>query len=220
MKRPSPALVISLLALFVALGGTGYAALKINGKNIINRSVPGTKLKKNSLGGTEIREGKLAKVRRAARADRADVAGNATQLGGRPAGSFASSRLYLHRYTEADRGEKVTIFEQGPFKVILDCSPAFGGGQDKAAAGIQIETSDQTRNSISTPGPDTLLPAGSTINTARTATGNIAGATFRLVGGYVDAGDGRTLDFSARLRVGTLGAIWCSAVTQATLGGN
>ena len=69
MKRPSPALVISLLALFVALGGTGYAALKINGKNIINRSVPGSKLKKNSLGGAEIREGKLAKVRRARRAD-------------------------------------------------------------------------------------------------------------------------------------------------------
>lgn len=220
MKRPSPALVISLLALFVALGGTGYAALKINGKNIINRSVPGSKLKKNSLGGAEIREGKLAKVRRARRADRAAIAGNAERLGGRPAGSFASSRLYIHRYTETNRDTKVTVFEDGPFKVILDCSPAFGGGQNRASAGIQIETSAVTRNSISNPGTDTLLPAGSTISTVRTPTGNIADAAFRQVGGYVDAGDGRTLDFSARLRVGTLGSTWCSSITQATLGGS
>ena len=32
--RPSPALVISLLALFVALGGSAYAATKIGTKDI------------------------------------------------------------------------------------------------------------------------------------------------------------------------------------------
>jgi hypothetical protein len=43
-RRPSPAVVISLVALFVALGGTGYAALAIprnsvGSAQIINRSV-------------------------------------------------------------------------------------------------------------------------------------------------------------------------------------
>ena len=33
-RKPSPALVISIIALFVALGGTSYAAVKLNGKNI------------------------------------------------------------------------------------------------------------------------------------------------------------------------------------------
>jgi len=49
MTRPSPALVISLIALFVALGGTGYAAIAINGKNIKNNSIPGKKLKNNAV---------------------------------------------------------------------------------------------------------------------------------------------------------------------------
>jgi hypothetical protein len=42
VRRPSPALVISLVALFVALGGTGYAALK---------------LPKNSVGSSQIKTG-------------------------------------------------------------------------------------------------------------------------------------------------------------------
>jgi hypothetical protein len=228
MKRPSPALIVALLALFVALGGTGYAAMKINGKNIVKRSIPASKLKKNSLGGAQIKESKLGKVRSAARADRADtagtadratVAGNAERLGGRTAGSFASANLYTHRYTEATRDSVVTVFESGPFKVSLDCSPAFNG-QDVARAGLKIDVSAESRNSFSNPGPDTLLPAGSTIFTGVTTTGHAGDPQFRQVAGYVDTADGRTLDISARLRVGTLGATWCSAVTQTTLGGS
>ena len=41
--RPSPAMAVALIALFVALGGTGYAAVKLNGKNIKDNSIPGTK---------------------------------------------------------------------------------------------------------------------------------------------------------------------------------
>ena len=37
MKRVSPSMAVALLALFVALGGTGYAAAKINGRNIKDR---------------------------------------------------------------------------------------------------------------------------------------------------------------------------------------
>ena len=93
-SRPSPALVISLIALFVALGGTGYAALKVTGKNVKNRSLTGKDVKKNSLRGTEIRESKLGKVPRAAIADsaaNAGNAGNAAALGGKPAGAYASA---------------------------------------------------------------------------------------------------------------------------------
>src|SRR5580765_1683216 len=34
MRRPSPALVISIIALFVALGGTGYAALRLPANSV------------------------------------------------------------------------------------------------------------------------------------------------------------------------------------------
>ena len=59
-RRPSPAMAVALIALFVALGGSGYAAVKINGKDIRNRSIPGKKLARNSLGRDEIKETQLA----------------------------------------------------------------------------------------------------------------------------------------------------------------
>jgi len=45
LRAPSPALVISLIALFVALGGTtAYASGLISGRQIVNHSIPANKL--------------------------------------------------------------------------------------------------------------------------------------------------------------------------------
>jgi hypothetical protein len=85
LGRPSPATLISVLALFVALGGTGYAAVKINGKNIKNNSIAGKKVKRNTLGSREINEEKLREIREA---EFADAAGNASSLGGKGATSY------------------------------------------------------------------------------------------------------------------------------------
>lgn len=99
LNRPSPAMVVALLALFVALGGSGYAAVTINGKNISknsiagpklqnntitakkirNRTLTGRKVKRNSLTGSEIRESSLGTVPKAT---------NSTLLGGRAADTF------------------------------------------------------------------------------------------------------------------------------------
>jgi hypothetical protein len=86
LRIPSPALVISLIALFVAMGGTGYAALKVSGKNVKNRSLTGKDIKRNSLGRNEVKESSLGKVSTARSADTAASAGS---LGGRAASSFA-----------------------------------------------------------------------------------------------------------------------------------
>jgi hypothetical protein len=89
--------VMATLAVFVTLGGSGYAAVTINGKNLKNRSVPGMKLKKNTLGGKEIKESKLAKVPSAKLADTATTAttagsaANASNLDGRDSAAFLSS---------------------------------------------------------------------------------------------------------------------------------
>lgn len=76
-RTPSPAMVVALIALFVALGGSSYAVVKLNGKNLVDRSVPAKKLKRNSVGGTEVNERKLAKVPTAATADTAASAATA-----------------------------------------------------------------------------------------------------------------------------------------------
>ena len=83
--RVNHATVVAYLALFVALGGSGYAAVTINGKQLKNRSVVGRKLKKDTLTGTEIKESKLGKV------PSANTATNASKLGGRPATAYSSS---------------------------------------------------------------------------------------------------------------------------------
>lgn len=62
--------VMSTLAVFIALGGSSYAALTISGSSIKNRSIPAKKLKRNSIGAKEIRESQLSRVPRAKMADR------------------------------------------------------------------------------------------------------------------------------------------------------
>jgi hypothetical protein len=99
MRLPSPALVIALLALFVALGGTVYAAghrAKLDGRAIRVKSLPGNRLKPGSVAanrlspaapamlrsqqasgavtGAEIDELSLGQVPEAAHAESADSA--------------------------------------------------------------------------------------------------------------------------------------------------
>lgn len=56
-RRPSPALVIACLALFVAFGGTVPAATKIDGKTIRVKSLPGNRLKLASVPGNRLQQG-------------------------------------------------------------------------------------------------------------------------------------------------------------------
>jgi hypothetical protein len=59
IRRQSPALVVSLIALFVALGGTVYAARKIDGKTIRAKSLPGNRLKLHSVAANRLKPGML-----------------------------------------------------------------------------------------------------------------------------------------------------------------
>ena len=69
-QRLTYANVMSTLAVFIALGGSSYAALTISGSSIKNRSIPAKKLKHNSITAKEVRESRLSRVPRAKRADR------------------------------------------------------------------------------------------------------------------------------------------------------
>ncbi len=52
-KQMSFANVMSVTAVFIALGGAAYAGTKINGKSIKNGSIPAGKLKANVLTGLD-----------------------------------------------------------------------------------------------------------------------------------------------------------------------
>ena len=102
-RRPSPSLVVALVALFVSLGGVSYgAALVITGKQIKNGTVTGRDVRNNSLTGRDVKESTLGNVRSSSRASRATratsavSADNATELGGAAAGAYAKSADILH----------------------------------------------------------------------------------------------------------------------------
>jgi hypothetical protein len=60
LRRLSPGTLISLLALFVALGGTSYAAVTISGKNVKNGSLSGADVKNSSLSGADVKNNSLS----------------------------------------------------------------------------------------------------------------------------------------------------------------
>jgi hypothetical protein len=61
--------VMSTVAVFIALGGSSYAAFAVDGSAIKNRSIAGKKLRHNTLSGVQIRESRLGRVPRAKTAD-------------------------------------------------------------------------------------------------------------------------------------------------------
>lgn len=60
IPRPSPAMIVAIVALFVAMGGTVYAASTINGKAIKKNSLPGNRVKASSLPGSKIKKKSIA----------------------------------------------------------------------------------------------------------------------------------------------------------------
>ena len=54
--------VMATMAMFVALGGSSYAAITITGKNVKNGSLTGKDIKRNSIGGKAVKESRLGTV--------------------------------------------------------------------------------------------------------------------------------------------------------------
>ena len=67
-RRPSPAMVVAMVALITALAGTAYAAQTINGGAIKKQTIGAGKIKKKTLTGFQINLNKLGVVPAAKRA--------------------------------------------------------------------------------------------------------------------------------------------------------
>jgi hypothetical protein len=83
LRRPSPALVVSTIALIVAVGGTSYAAFKlpknaVGTKQIKNGAVTGAKVANGTLTGAKIKLSTLGTVPAATNAANAATATSAT----------------------------------------------------------------------------------------------------------------------------------------------
>jgi hypothetical protein len=142
LSRPSPAMVVALIALFVALGGSGYAAVKFNpkiiknnsvsGKKLKNNTLPGAKLTNNSVTGRKINEDTLLTV---------PSATNAQRFGGQLPGAF------LEAGATAANSQRLAGLEPTSF-VRRECSQE--NGQNK---GVLTLTASPTFSSTFIPVP-------------------------------------------------------------------
>src|SRR4051794_28032481 len=93
-RRPRHATVVAYLALFIALGGSAYAAATINGSAIKKNSIPGNRLKTRGVGGDRLRNnsvtGRQVRESSLARVPEAALAADANALGGSPSSAFGA----------------------------------------------------------------------------------------------------------------------------------
>jgi hypothetical protein len=142
-SRPSPAMVVAVVALIAALAGTAYAAQSINGGAIQKQSIGAGKLKHKTLTGYQINTNKLGIVPAAKRAahtywavvDNPSGAGNAKLARASDAGITA---------TEA--GGAVTVVFPANVSVCADVA-----GRDNAGTTVPNSGYAQTNTSAANP---------------------------------------------------------------------
>jgi hypothetical protein len=178
-------MAISLLALFVALGGTGYAAVKINGKSIKagtitgskfknktvtgnklkNSTLTGSKLRSDTLTGRQIKESTLGSVPRADVATTAGTANALTDAG--KAGFLSSSKVgstglvKLPMAPSLAAAPRTTILTQGPFSANARCYDDGTGKQTLKVGVASTEPGSDVNDVIGTADDDflTVSPA-------------------------------------------------------------
>ena len=119
VSKLSYANVVGTLALFVALGGTTFAATQLHGsqikpgtvtgKQIRSGSVPGADLRRNSVTGKQVMEAKLGTVPRAKVATVADRAALADRAAVADRSAIADSAKDAARATSAATADTATI---------------------------------------------------------------------------------------------------------------
>jgi hypothetical protein len=189
MRRPSPALVIAVIALAGAWGGPavaqsliGSAEVKNNSltsRDIKNRSLKGRDLKSNTitgrvvkglsgadivddgLDGTDIEEGSLGQVPRAGSAAYADTAGTVN-----------GARVARVNYARLVNAETTTLLDEGGLRIEARCTGAgtldvhavpteAGSGLVRATATRPAGTSAVADNDFRLGDQITLTPGGS-----------------------------------------------------------
>ena len=152
--RPSPAMVVALIALFVALGGSAYA-LTITGASIVNGSVRGADIKnysltgkdvkKDGIGGVTVKESRLGPVPQADAISHAAVVTSLGQLV-RGRGVTSAARTDVGRYQVIFDRDVRGCFYNATVGDVSAVGPPGGqvtvGGLATSANGVAVRTTN------------------------------------------------------------------------------
>ena len=161
-RMPSPPMLVALLALFVALGGSSYAALRLP-KN----SVGSRQLKKNSVKSSKVKNGSLL-VRDFKSSQRALLRGpqgppgerGAQGVKGDPGAPGATN--VVERIDDSD-GTGVSVAAGATFTASVSCAAgerATGGGGESGFGGDANQPLSFVTLAASQPTPPTGVPTG------------------------------------------------------------
>lgn len=142
-RRPSPALVVATLALFVALGGTSYAAIALP-----RDSVGTIQLKAGAVTSPKVRDGSLSAIDLSPAARRALMGRAGAQGPAGPKGDPGADGISGYEIVEAQS----SYDSNSPKKIIVACpegkrilggsAAAWARALLRAPAGVALTTSD------------------------------------------------------------------------------
>lgn len=135
LKKPSPAMLVACLALFVAFTGSavaaGLAKNSVTSKQVKNSSLTGSDIKNDSLSGKDVKESSLAKVPAAGTADSAASAGS---LSGR---TITDANVVAHSLGVDKVAHAAGTFEEDFGAVSANDCDELLAGADPAATNMQ-----------------------------------------------------------------------------------
>jgi hypothetical protein len=145
--------VTAVLALFVALGGSSYAAMRVGSEEIADNSIRGRDIHRNTIRGTDVRDGDLKSrdirdnnvtgddVKESSLAS-VPSAQDAQTLSGSPASAFVrSNQLVTTGQVKLAHGETKAFASDGPFTWKARCSDD-GGGNTRLTVTLESTEAD------------------------------------------------------------------------------
>jgi hypothetical protein len=196
LQRPSPAMVVALVALFIALGGSSYAAVtlsknSVGAAQIKRNAVKAAEVARNAVGASEIRANAVAGGDVAdGTLGSFDIGSNAVGLEEAADGSVGSAEVVDGSLGEGDlapglldvnlgvtvQRTDVALADNTSQAVEASCLP----GTTAVAGGSSVDQtgSDDIKALVSRPGNGGFIPAdGETFNDWRAVYRNPAGGT-------------------------------------------